>query len=66
MGYVKAIYKDELDQFIENFKDLVEKEALKDLNKKDALLFLEFFQTYLDQTISVVSIKDLRKVPTSL
>lgn len=60
MKYTKAIYKDELDNFISNFRELVINEKIEIIDKKEMLIFLEFFNQHLTEAVLPVSVYDLR------
>lgn len=60
MSYAKVIYRDELESFLENFRDLVMNGKIEADNRKETLIFLEFFQKHLYESVLPVTIYDLR------
>lgn len=66
MGYVSVIYKDELESFLDNFKDLVMNGKIDTANKTEMLIFLEFFKKHLYESVLPVSVLDLRDTKKQL
>lgn len=60
MAYTKVIYKDELDSFLGNFRELVVNGKIEMADKKEMLLFLEFFNQHLTEAVLPISVYDLR------
>jgi hypothetical protein len=65
MSHVAVIYKDELESFLGNFKELVMAGHIQPDNKQDMLVFLEFFNKHLYESINPIVIYDLRPVVKS-
>lgn len=66
MPYTKVIYRDELECFLDNFKELVSDGRIEVDNKRDVLVFLEFFKIQLYETVLPVRVYDLRDMDISI
>lgn len=63
MSYVRVIYKDELDNFINNFKDLLDRNIIDSgYDRKKVLTFLNLFVKHLDESVTSTVIMDLRSL----
>ena len=59
--YTKIIYKDELDSFLENFKELVQDDKLIGMqNKTDMVKFVNLFEKHLSESVISINAIDLR------
>lgn len=61
MGYTRIIYKDELQGFINHFKELVMNNRIEQVqNTREMLLFLALFEQHLEESINITHIFDIR------
>jgi hypothetical protein len=61
MGYAQIIYRDEIDTFLKNFKEMVMNNRIPEIkNKKEMLMFLILFEKQLDESVTLSAAYDLR------
>lgn len=61
MGYAQIIYRDELDTFLKNFKEMVMNNRIPEVkNKKEMLMFIILFEKQLEESVTLAAAYDLR------